>query len=377
MSKRKTQEEFIIEINKLYGNKYTIIGKYSTNRIKLDVNCNTCNKIFQIRPYDLIKGHGCSICGYKKQSENLKISHDQFLNNVKNKHGNKYIVLEKYISMKNKISIKCTICDNIWTTTSHNLYTAGCPNCATIKNSNKKRKSHEDFIKEVYNLTQDEYSVLDKYTLSNKKIRIQHNSKKCNNYKMSIIPDSFLRGTRCPRCYGNIKKTDIEFKKEVKEISNNTYKVLDIYKNSTTKMKFKHLDCGNEYYTNAKMFLRGRRCPYCKMSSGESHIKIWLDKNKIQYIPQYKFKDCIYKAPLLFDFYIKNLNLCIEYQGEQHYIAKDCFGGNPEFKKQQIRDKIKKKYCQNNNINLLEIHYKDFKNINKILNKELLNKKTS
>jgi hypothetical protein len=68
---------------------------------------------------------------------------------------------------------------------------------------------------------------------------------------------------------------------------------------------------------------------------------------------------------------LSEYNICIEYQGEQHYKAVEFFGGKDQFKTQQKLDKIKRDYCKNNNIKLLEIPYWDFNNIEQILLKEL------
>jgi len=51
-----------------------------------------------------------------------------------------------------------------------------------------------------------------------------------------------------------------------------------------------------------------------------------LIKNNINFISQYKFKDCIFpdtKYPAIFDFYLPDKNICIEYDGEQHFYYKN------------------------------------------------------
>ena len=45
----------------------------------------------------------------------------------------------------------------------------------------------------------------------------------------------------------------------------------------------------------------------------------------------------------LFDFYLPELNTCIEFNGLQHYTPITYFGGENEFNKLKIRDEIKKK----------------------------------
>ncbi len=61
-----------------------------------------------------------------------------------------------------------------------------------------------------------------------------------------------------------------------------------------------------------------------------------------------------------YDFYIPSLNLCIEYQGLQHYELNEGFwGGKEALEKSKIRDKIKKEYCLSKKINFLEIKFND------------------
>ena len=63
--------------------------------------------------------------------------------------------------------------------------------------------------------------------------------------------------------------------------------------------------------------------------------------------------------------------MCIEYDGKQHYEINTYFGGYESFIDTKIRDTIKNIYCRENNIKLLRITYKDFNNIEKILENNL------
>ena len=121
------------------------------------------------------------------------------------------------------------------------------------------------------------------------------------------------------------------------------------------------------------------RCPECQYSVGEKKIEDYLKTYSITYIPQKEFKGLvgIKNGSLSYDFYLPDYNTLIEYQGEFH----DCDGGKgtkymkSKFPIQQEHDRRKKEYAKNNNINLLEIWYWDFNNIEEILNKKLKNKK--
>lgn len=59
------------------------------------------------------------------------------------------------------------------------------------------------------------------------------------------------------------------------------------------------------------------------------------------------------------DIFIPELDLAVEYQGEQHFKAVDLFGGKEGLKKNKERDKDKLSKCKKNKINLIYFTYKD------------------
>ena len=91
-----------------------------------------------------------------------------------------------------------------------------------------------------------------------------------------------------------------------------------------------------------------------------------LENNNINYSRQHKFEGCVYKNKLPFDFYLPNYNCCVEYDGIQHFVSSEFFGGEEKLKYIQNNDKIKNEYCNDNNIRLIRIKYN--KNVVFILN---------
>ena len=61
--------------------------------------------------------------------------------------------------------------------------------------------------------------------------------------------------------------------------------------------------------------------------------------------------------PLPFDFYLHDYNVCIEYDGIQHFKPIEYFGGEEAFQKRQLNDKIKTEYCIDNHITLIRLPY--------------------
>ena len=102
---------------------------------------------------------------------------------------------------------------------------------------------------------------------------------------------------------------------------------------------------------------RTQGCPDCKISKGEISIAKWLSEYKIGFEQQKRFPGCKRKFELPFDFYLPDLNLCIEFDGEQHYKPVKLWGGLEGLRKIQESDQIKKQYCIDNNIRLLRIRF--------------------
>lgn len=51
------------------------------------------------------------------------------------------------------------------------------------------------------------------------------------------------------------------------------------------------------------------------------------------------------------------MDMCIEYDGAQHFIAVDYWGGENGLYYRKLNDNIKNKYCKENNIKLFRIRF--------------------
>jgi hypothetical protein len=116
-------------------------------------------------------------------------------------------------------------------------------------------------------------------------------------------------------------------------------------------------------------------CLKCNSSQGNIEVERILKSNNINYICEYKFQDCKNKKCLPFDFYLPEINACIEFDGQQHFIPMGFGSKDPKtpilkLKRTKINDEIRNKYCSINNIKLIRIPYKDFNNIEEILKRE-------
>lgn len=117
----------------------------------------------------------------------------------------------------------------------------------------------KDFDKRVKDLGNKEYELLSEYINVKTKVTIRHLV--CKNI-YEVRPDAFTSGQRCPKCFGNNRKTN----KDLIDILGDEYELLSEYINNKTKVKVKHLACKTEYETLADHILRkrGYKCPKCK-----------------------------------------------------------------------------------------------------------------
>ena len=130
-----------------------------------------------------------------------------------------------------------------------------------------------------------------------------------------------------------------------------------------------------EFLQTTHSHIQGKGCPKCRESKGSKIIKSILDENNIEYQQEYKFNDCRNKQELPFDFFIESINTCIEFDGIQHYKPVTIFGGDKKYEITKFNDNIKDKYCNDNNINLVRISYKEIGKIKNII-EVIINKKS-
>jgi very-short-patch-repair endonuclease len=121
----------------------------------------------------------------------------------------------------------------------------------------------------------------------------------------------------------------------------------------------KNLYCkeNGEFLQRPDHHLQKIGCPKCKLSHGEKQVDIYLREHNINFIPQKRFSDCKDKQPLPFDFYLPEVNICIEYDGPQHYGIWNNKKFNINFKTIKIHDEIKTNYCKQKGIRLIRIPY--------------------
>jgi len=103
--------------------------------------------------------------------------------------------------------------------------------------------------------------------------------------------------------------------------------------------------------------LSGRSCPKCSKSQGEATVERILNLLNIKYKSEVIFTSKNRKFRIDFVINYNNQTYFVEYNGSQHYIPAEYFGGKEHLQKQQIRDQQLRIFVQQNNFHLLELRY--------------------
>lgn len=339
-------EEFRKYVYKQVKEEYSVLGKYTNAREHIKFRHNKCGHEYETTPSTFKKGGRCPKCA----NESKRKTQEQFESEVFAIFGEEYDILGEYTTSLVKVEVRHNKCGNIYEVRPNTILRgSGCPECVP-----NKKKTTKIFKDEVFNSEGETYTVLGEYVNSTSKLEMKHEV--CGN-TYEVKPGEFTQGGRCPFCYGTHKKTLEQFKEEVESLEGNEYNVVGDYINNHTKIEMNHLICGLTYRVKPKEFLRGRRCPSCNGSRGERNIRDFLEREGIEYEREKTFEGLVRVAPLRVDFYLPEYNMCIEFDGLQHFEPIDFFGGEESFKNLKENDELKDTYCKDNGINMLRIPY--------------------
>lgn len=289
------------------------------------------------------------------------ISTEEFLKRAKSIHDDLYDYSNAiYSRSKDKIHIVCKKHGSFYQKAGAHLLGQRCPTCAKETQGNWLNFTQEEFIKKVKKMHSDKYDYSETFfTMTKNKIDII-----CKKHgKFTQLAKNHIKGHGCPDCYGSKTRrlTTEKFIEKSKNVHGNLYDYSETkYVSRYNKVIIKCKKHGIFAVTPANHTLGKSGCPNCLKSKGENFIIKFLNENKIKYESQYKFKDCKNIKPLRFDFYLTELNMCIEYDGKQHFSSE--WLGQKSLNQIQINDSIKNTYCEINNIPLLRIKFDD-KNI--------------
>lgn len=381
MPKKKTYDE----VKSMFEKRGYILleSEYIDSHTKMRYICKKHpNTIQQIKYNGLQQGRGCKECGYETVSNKLKQQKKTPYDIVKTKFEKAGLTLltdeNDYMSVSNPIMRFICSCSaeteqqKTWTAFQQSPY---CPLCA--KEESIKKRCTDQYNEFVLYCKEKGYipvSTLEDY--SNVLTPMKYICPKHGEQTTNL---SHLReGKGCPKCgYEKIgEKCRISDEELRMRIKNRELELLTSYSNLHDIGTFQCFHHPNVQFKAriSDVIYSDVKCPACHESKGEKKIRLWLENHNISFEPQKRFKELFrYKSQnkLSYDFYVPSCNLLIEYQGEFH-DGTAWQQTSEHYENQKIKDAIKKEYAKNNGYGFLEIWYWDYKNIESILEKELI-----
>ena len=287
-----------------------------------------------------------------------KLTTTEFISRAKSMHDGIYDYSKvEYINGHTKVIIGCKIHGEFLTIPhSHLSRGIGCPKC-----SGQSKLTTKEFIKKSKIIHGNLYNY-NTVNYENQKTKVTINCNIHGDFEQN--PDNHLTGSKCPRCVRVTCTEDFitlskKLHGDLYDYSKTHYITANDYVTIICKKhgEFKQLA---KYHTN-----KSAGCPKCSSSKGEQKITKLLEESNIIFETQKTFDNCKNIRKLPFDFYLTNLNICIEYDGIQHFKAVDYFGGDIAFEKTKQNDQIKTEFCNSNNIKLIRVAFNE--NIEEVL----------
>lgn len=300
-----------------------------------------------------------------------KYTKEDFIEASQKVHGNKYDYSKvEYVNSTTKVCVICPEHGEFWVRPSDHIHSKiGCHKCSGIYKS-----CTEEFIikaKKIYGNKYD-YSKVEYINNKTKVCIICHEKDEFGNEHGEFWqrPNDHLSGYECPKCKNEHIPTTLEWVKKAQKIHGNDYDYSKVeYVNAHTKVCIicpKH----GEFWQIPNNHLNGFGCPNCNSdnkSKMEENIHLMLNENNIVHDRQKTFEWLKHKRHLFLDFYLPDYKIAIEVQGEQHFTPIERFGGKEYYELQKVRDSIKEKLCNENDIKLFYITKRNY-NLNEILN---------
>lgn len=300
--KNNWDTESFIEAVMKINDKIALSGTYSGSYGRWQCKCAICGHEWTSYARTLLVGHGCNICAHAFVSKQLTKSHEQFVNELQAVQPS-LAVIGHYKNAKTPVKCRCAICGHMWNAQPTNLLQGyGCPECKRITVKQKQLKPHSQFVADIHRINPD-IDVVSEYKGARDLIQ--------------------LRCSICGEVWSVMASNAISHA------------------------------CG---------------CPTCNASHGEKAIAAHLRSMGITYVPQHRFPDLVGVGgvQLSYDFYIPDLNVLIEFQGQYHDGTVKSQTAE-QLTTQIEHDRRKRKYADDNGLRLIEIWYYNFTRIKEIL----------
>lgn len=195
MTKRKTHDEFVKEVQELYDGEYSVVGTYVLTKYPVTMRHNTCGNVWDIKPNLFLRGRKCPACSKKNSFKTL----EKFKQEVYELYGGKVEVIGEYVNCDYPIEARCVKHNVVFKRTPSTILKGknNCTKCYGEMQSKNQRKSPDVFLQQLYDKHGGTIECLENYVNTHTKIKFR-----CTICKEEFIaePNSVIRISGCPSC---------------------------------------------------------------------------------------------------------------------------------------------------------------------------------
>lgn len=360
MSKLMRQEEAIANMSRRHNNKFDYSKVvFKDYRSPITIICPKHGEYvtnYEKHMQDsALKSGCCPGCVYDARSSN-KISYEETLKRINEKFPDKgyNVTLDAWKEKGVNIWVTCPK-HGSWYANRYWLFKGdGCPKCNVEKRTRAQTYTADDFIKKAIEKHGNKYDY-SRVEYKGTEVPVEIICPIHGSFWQRLHAHSGSQKRGCPECWKqdhpSLQPKKIEtFIKDARAVHGDKYNYDKVvYINNKVPVVVTCPEHG-DFSVKPNNHLTGKSgCPMCSTSAPEKVIWNFLHKNNIKFIYQYKVEYFDYR----WDFYINDLNVVIEYNGEQHYKQIKYF--NQEAIK--ARDFIKKQILSYLNIKSEYITY--------------------
>ena len=281
MGRKLSTDEFISCAMKKYGDQYDYSKvEYKGYDKKVCIICPNHGE-FWITPHSFLCGHTCPVCSGRQ-----RITRDIFIDRGSKKHNYRYDYSKViYKGLSTPVCIICPIHGEFWQKPVGHLNGNGCPMCYATPKSNT-----EEFINKAKSLYGDTYDY-SKVVYKGNKEKVCIICPKHGEWR--VTPNNFLRGSRCPKCYGTPKHTTEDFILLAENIHGKKYDYSEVEYNGLKKKIKIICPLHGAFLQGASAHLHGSGCPICNgvepitkerfLAESEKNHTIEYDYSKVSF----------------------------------------------------------------------------------------------
>lgn len=355
---------------------------WAGSRMRITIRCNKCGEVFEQDLSDHLRrpprgATGCPQCADVAAGLAHRVTWEEFRVRAAQAHGNRYTYLHPVESWHG-VADSCVVIECpehgvfVQSAANHLHNRTGCPRCAWQKHAKRRRKDHQQFLRDAHEVHGEKFTYLSEYTHSQKPVKMR--CTRCASEFMQT-PTTHLSGSGCPACAKRDRddarrKTKEQFVQEARAIHGDLYDYPGEYVNTDTKIAIYCKKCDHTFHQIPNAHLAGQGCPRHQSSHGELAVYRWLEEHGFEYEPEVPASqlfrvDNKHGGRLRYDvqvfvptWIIPAGYVLLEVDGTQHRQPVG-FGGDPQaqFAKTQSSDKRKNILATKNGVILRRLKY--------------------